>query len=325
MPTKKVKYYFNTNTLRYEKIEKSWKKIILQFFGLVSAGLVLGVVFLMLAYKFIDSPKEKLLRYEIEGLKQNYADVLNKAKENQEVLTELQKRDDNVYRVVFGAEPISKNIREAGVGGSDKYEYLDKFENGELMSQANVRLDQIGKRMSIQSKSYDDIAQMVKNKEVMLSSIPAIQPVSNKDLNRIASGFGYRIDPIYKTAKMHSGLDFAAPVGTPIYVTGDGVVELTEFSARGYGNHVVINHGYGYATLYGHMSRIACTQGQKVKRGDVIGYVGSTGKSTGPHLHYEVIKDATKIDPINFFHNDLTPDQYDKMLIMSSQQNQSFD
>ncbi len=325
MPTKKAKYHFNNQTLSYEKIERSWKKIVLQSLGFLCAALVVGVVFLGFAYKFIDSPKEKLLRFEIEGLKQNYEEIVQRSKQIENVLNDLQKRDDNVYRVVFGAEPLSKSLRDAGLGGSDRYATLDKYDNEELMKKTATLCDELGIKMAVQSKSYDEIAKMVTNKEAMLSSIPAIQPVSNVDLTRIASGFGYRIDPIYKTAKMHSGLDFAAPIGTPIYATGDGVIELTEFSSRGYGNHVVVNHGYGYATLYGHMSRLATTQGQKVKRGDVIGYVGSSGKSTGPHLHYEVIKDGTKIDPINFFHNDLSPEQYDKMLIISSQQNQSFD
>jgi murein DD-endopeptidase MepM/ murein hydrolase activator NlpD len=180
-------------------------------------------------------------------------------------------------------------------------------------------------QIAYQQKSYDDINEMVKNKEQLLAAIPAIQPVSNKDLNRIASGFGYRIDPVYKVKKLHAGLDFAAPIGTPIYATANGTVKESSFNGGGYGNHVVINHGYGYETLYGHMVRIKARVGQKVKRGEVIGWVGSTGKSTGPHCHYEVHKNGTPVDPVYFFYNDLTPEQYDRLLKLASASNQSFD
>jgi len=325
MSTKKAKYYFNTNTLRYEKIEIPWSRVIFQIFGFLCAAIVFGMFFLFLAYKFIDSPKEKILRNEIEGLKQNYDKMVAKSQKMEQVLLDLEIRDDNIYRSIFGSSPIPKSIRDAGVGGNRSYEGLEKYDNEELMKHSFEKLDEMGRKMAIQSKSYDEITKLIKNKEEMLASIPAIQPISNVDLTRIASGFGMRIDPIYKTGKMHNGIDFTSPTGTPIYATGNGYVEKIEFSARGYGNHVVINHGYGYASLYAHMSKIIVYNGQKLKRGDVIGYVGSSGKSTGAHLHYEVIYNSEKIDPINFFHNDLTPDQYNQMLILSNQSNQSFD
>jgi murein DD-endopeptidase MepM/ murein hydrolase activator NlpD len=186
-------------------------------------------------------------------------------------------------------------------------------------------LNNLGHYISAQKKSYNEIDDLLKNKEKLLVSTPAIQPVSNKDLTRVASGFGYRIDPIYKTVKLHAGLDFAAPQGTPIYATANGTVTVAGNTGNGYGNHVVINHGYGYETLYGHMVKVKARVGQQIKRGEVIGYVGSTGKSTGPHCHYEVHKNGQKIDPVYFFYNDLTPEQYDLLLKRAAAANQSFD
>jgi murein DD-endopeptidase MepM/ murein hydrolase activator NlpD len=243
----------------------------------------------------------------------------------QTVLNDLQDRDDNIYRVIFEAEPIPNEIRQAGFGGSDRYKDLEGYDNTALMKEATERLDRITKQIYIQSKSFDEVVKMAKGKEKLIASIPAIMPLNNKNLKHAPSGYGWRTHPIYKTQEFHPGMDFTAEQGTPIYATGDGIVEVADAAAQGYGNHVVINHGYGYQTLYGHMSKMATKPGAKIKRGDLIGYVGSTGLSTGPHVHYEVIKNGEKVNPINFYYNDLSPEEYQIMLEMSSKSTQSFD
>lgn len=274
---------------------------------------------------FIDSPKERILRSELNGLKQQYNVLDNEVNRLSDVLEGLHYRDNSVYRVIFESEPISNDEWQAGSGGINKYKKLEKYDNGELMIDISKRVDKLKKQMAIQSASYDNITDLVKGKEQMLASIPSIQPVSNKDLQRIASGFGVRIDPVYKVPKFHSGLDFTAPTGTEIYATGDGVVELVEFNYGGYGNQVIINHGYGYKTRYGHMSRFAVHRGQKIKRGEKVGYVGSTGKSTGPHLHYEVLKEDNAINPIYFFYNDLNDAMFAKIIERTKNAGQTLD
>jgi len=253
-------------------------------------------------------------------------DLVNqRLKQMSTVLEDLQDRDDNIYRVVFEAEPIPDEVRKAGFGGVNRYSKYKELENRDLLTETMRRTDILSKQIVIQSKSYDEIFTMIRNKAAMLSCIPAIQPVNNKDLKRMASGFGYRTDPIYKTTKFHAGMDFAATVGTEIYATGDGIVVRADADASGYGNHVRINHGYGYLTLYGHMSKISVRTGQRVKRGDVIGLVGNTGKSVGPHLHYEVHKNNEAINPVNFYYNDLSPEEYARMIELSGTENQAFD
>ena len=276
-------------------------------------------------FQFFDSPKEKTLNREIAQLTTQYDLVQDKLSQVELVLDDIQKRDDNIYRVIFEADPIPSSIRKAGYGGVNRYQELNGFKNTELVVETSKKLDQITKQLYIQSKSFDDIIELAKNKADMLAAIPAIQPVSNKDLSRMASGWGYRIHPIYKTRKLHTGMDFSAKTGTPIYATGDGKISKVRRSRKGYGNYVVIEHGYGYKTLYAHMSKYIVKKGQSVKRGEVIGYVGSTGTSVAPHLHYEVHKDGRKINPVNFYYNDLNPDEYEKMLEISSRSNQSFD
>jgi len=321
----KAKYYFNTHSLKYEKVVIPWGKRILRVLGFLATAIVFSVVIVAIAYAYLDSPKEKQLKREISQLTLQYEILQQRFNEMNDVLADLQHRDDNIYRVVFEAEPIPSSVRKAGYGGVDRYKALEGTANSELIIETMQKIDQLTKQMYIQSKSFDEIVELAKDKTVMLASIPAIQPVANQDLTRIASGFGYRIHPIYKTTKMHEGIDFTAPVGTEIYATGNGTVKVMEYDSRGYGNHVIISHGFGYETLYGHMSKINVRPGQKVNRGDVIGVVGSTGTSTAPHLHYEVIKQGNKINPVNFFYNDLTPEEYQKMIEISSQSNQSFD
>ncbi len=321
----KTKYHYNPKTLIYEKVEIGFRKRFLKFLSYIVTGLVFAVAVMLISYNYIDSPKEKRIKRENEQLRLQY-DILNKKIEQfAVVLEDIQSRDDNIYRVIFEAEPIPENIRKAGFGGVNRYKHLDGYENSDLVIETTKRLDKIAKELYIQSKSYDDVFIMAKQKEEMLASIPAIQPISNKDLTRMASGFGYRIDPVYKTNKFHSGMDFTAPTGTDIYATGNGKVVFIERSSKGYGNHVIIDHGFGYQTLYGHLSAFSVRLGQQVNRGDIIGKVGNTGKSVGPHLHYEVVKNELKINPVNFYFNDLSEDEYEKMILISTTSNQALD
>jgi murein DD-endopeptidase MepM/ murein hydrolase activator NlpD len=321
----KVKYYYDTRTLSYKRIELSGLKKLKRLFYFLIGSAFTGLIMIIVFFQFFDSPKEKRLNREIDILTSQYEIIEDKLNQVELVLDDIQNRDDNIYRVIFEAEPISKSIRKAGYGGVNRYQYLQGYSNSELIINTSEKIDQISKQLYIQSKSYDEIIKLAKNKTDMLAALPAIQPVSNKNLSRIASGYGYRIHPIYKTRKLHAGMDFSAKSGTPIYATGDGKISKLRKSRRGYGNHVIIDHGYGYKTLYAHMTKYIVRKGQKVKRGEVIGYVGSTGTSVAPHLHYEVIKDGRKINPADFYYNDLTPDEYEKMLEISSQNNQSFD
>ncbi|MCA1750495.1 MAG: peptidoglycan DD-metalloendopeptidase family protein [Cryomorphaceae bacterium] len=321
----KIKYKYNPNTLNYEKIQLTLKDRLKTLTVYVLTGLFFAGIIIALAYTFVDSPKELNLKRENAQLQQQY-ELLNKDMAQMErVLADIERRDDNIYRVIFEAEPISDGVRRSGVGGVNRYTHLKGFNNSDLVIESTRRLDQVAKRLYIQSKSFDDVIEMAKNKEELLAAIPAIQPVANKDLKRLASGYGYRIDPIYKVRKMHWGMDFSSPTGTDVVATGDGRVQKVVNSRGGYGKHLIIDHGFGYQTLYAHMSQTEVRRGQKVKRGDVIGKVGNTGKSTGPHLHYEVIKDGRKVNPANFYFNDLTPEEYDLMIEISSNANQSFD
>ncbi len=322
---KKIKYFYNTHTLRYEKLITPLRVKLLRLFGFLATVAVSAAIIVAIAFRYIDSPKEKLLRQQNEDMRDDYA-VLNKQLQQlQQQMSELENRDNNVYRSIFEAVPVHDSARIKAIEKSKELKLVQSMSEDELVKSITGQVNQLSMLMAYQQKSYADIEGMIKNKEQLLSAIPAIQPVSNKDLTRIASGFGYRIDPVYKVTKLHAGLDFAAPIGTPIYATANGVVTEADFNEGGFGNHVVINHGYGYETLYGHMVRMKAKVGQKVKRGEVIGYVGSTGKSTGPHCHYEVHKNGTPVDPVYFFYNDLTPDQYDRLLKLAAASNQSFD
>ena len=321
----KVKYQFNTKSLSYERIKPGTRDRMMRILSFAGTGVVFAALGVLIAYNTIDSPKEKQLNRELDQMRLEYDLVNQRLKQMSIVLEDLQDRDDNIYRVVFEAEPIPDEVRKAGFGGVNRYSKYKELENRDLLTETIRRTDILSKQIVIQSKSYDEIFTMIRNKAAMLSCIPAIQPVNNKDLKRMASGFGYRTDPIYKTTKFHAGMDFAATVGTEIYATGDGIVVRADADASGYGNHVRINHGYGYLTLYGHMSKISVRPGQRVKRGDVIGLVGNTGKSVGPHLHYEVHKNNEAINPVNFYYNDLSPEEYARMIELSGTENQAFD
>lgn len=321
----KIKYHYNTHTLKYERVEISAWKRTLRILGFLSTAVVFALIIIAFAYTYLDSPKEKQLKREIAILGLQYDNLKSRMKQMDVVLSDLQDRDDNIYRVIFEAEPIPLDVRKAGFGGIDRYKDLESYSYSDIMVETTQKLDKVAHQLYIQSKSYDELTRLVKNKNQMLSSIPAIQPIANQNLKHVGSGFGYRIHPIYKTTKMHTGMDFTAPIGVEIYATGDGLVMGEEHNMRGYGRYVRINHGFGYSSLYAHMSRVVVRPGQKVKRGQIIGYVGNTGASTAPHCHYEVRKNNVPINPINFYYNDLSPEEFEKMLEISSESNQSFD
>lgn len=322
---KKIKYYYNTNSLRYEKLVVPLRVKLLRILGFLASALVTALIIVVIAFRVIDSPKEMLMRRENERIKEDYRLLNARVKSIQQQMVELEQRDNHVYREIFEANPIPDSARAKSIEKQQEVKLAESMEDNELAYSIAATIDKLMSRIAAQKRSYTEIESMIRNKERMLAATPAIQPVSNKDLKRIASGFGHRIDPIYKTVKLHAGLDFAAPQGTPIYATADGVVRVAGNTGNGYGNHVIINHGYGYETLYGHQYRIKAKVGQRVKRGELIGWVGSTGKSTGPHLHYEVRKNRQHINPIYFFYNDLTPEQFDRIVKLAESSNQSFD
>ena len=323
----KVKYYYDSETLSYRKIEaKKGRKIgifLLSLLGMFLSGFLLLLVYINLPY--IETPKEKELKRELANLDLQY-ELLNKKMEQAEiVLSDMAERDNNLYRVYFEANPIPDEQRKAGFGGINRYKDLEGFDNSTLIIATNRRLDILTKQIVVQSRSLDEIAKMAEEKEKLLSAIPAIQPVRNEDLTRMASGFGYRTDPFTKARKFHYGMDFTAPRGTPIYASGDGVVTRADNTAAGYGRHIRIDHGYGYESLYAHLFKYNVRKGQRVKRGDLIGFVGNSGRSEAPHLHYEIFKDGDKINPINFYYGNLSPEEFAKMLELSKQENQSLD
>ncbi|WP_421762953.1 M23 family metallopeptidase [Ekhidna sp.] len=321
----KIKYYYDTESCRYERIKVSSWDIVVNLLGFLVVSSIIGLGIFFVTDHYFESPAKAALRKENEELKLYYEFLENDIAEANKMLGVLEERDDDIYRVVFGVEPIPDAIRSAGVGGSNRYrELLEKgLEREELILTNMQRIDKLKKQMYIQTKSYDNIMDMARDKEALLASMPAIQPVSNKELKRLASGFGYRMHPIYKVRKMHTGTDFSLPTGTPVYATGDGQVVYTKTKFSGYGKHIKVKHGFGYQTLYAHLSEFLVKPGQKVKRGQIIGYSGNTGGSTAPHLHYEVIKDNKKVNPVNFFYQDLSDEEYAEVLRLSSLENQS--
>ncbi len=321
----RTKYKYNPDSLSFDEINLTFKERFLRFFAYFIGSLLLALVYGGLFTVMFDSPKEEALKREIDQMNLQF-EILNRDMEKVEkVLTHLQETDDNLYRTIFEAEPIASSLREGGIGGVNRYAELSGYDNSKVVIETAERLDKIRKKVYVQSKSFDALIELASEKEEMLRRIPAIMPISNKDLKRTASGWGYRIHPIYKIRKFHYGMDFTAPTGTDIYATGDGVIKRVISSKRGLGKHIVIDHGYGYTTTYAHMNRFNVRQGQKVKRGDVIGFVGTTGLSTAPHLHYEVALNGKKVDPANYYFNDLTPDEYERMIELAMRSGQSFD
>ncbi len=319
------KYRFNPETLNFERIKlTAWQRA--KRIGLMlTPGLVVGLIGFVLLNQFLDSPKEALLRRENKQLLLHYELLNQKLAELGRVMTDVRRRDDNIYRVIFEADPLPESMRRAGVGGMDRYKDLEDFGSSEMVKSTRARLDLLSRQLVVQSRSLDEVASMVLLKQDMLASIPSIQPVANEDLTRTAGGFGWRIHPIHKINKFHAGMDFTAKVGTPIHATGDGKVVFAEYATNGYGMHVIIDHGYDYQTLYAHLSKIDVKKGQQVKRGDELGLIGNTGLSSGPHLHYEVHKGGEPIDPVNFFFNDLSPQEYAMMMELSRNAGQSLD
>ncbi len=315
---KKIKYFYNTHTLRYEKLVTPLRVKLLRFFGFLSALVVSSALVIYLWDRFFPKPRniEANRRYEV--LSENYKTIQRRVKDMQLQLVALEKRDNEVYRSIFEANPLPDSARAQMIEKKKEIDKISVIDEDEFAKNIAGQLNNMQARIKYQFDSYDAIEGLIKNQDAKLASIPAIQPVSNKQLNRIASGFGMRIDPVYGTPKMHRGLDFTAPQGTPIYATGDGRVKTAARMEGGYGNHVIINHGYGYQTLYGHMVRIKVRAGQQVKRGEVIGWVGSTGKSTGPHCHYEVSVNGQEVNPVYFFFNDLNAEQYDQILKLAA-------
>ncbi|QLE01727.1 M23 family metallopeptidase [Galbibacter sp. BG1] len=323
----KVKYYYDSETLSYRRIEPKKGKKIVNISLFVLASFLFGGICLLILLNtnLVNTPKELSQARELRNYEFQFELLNKKMTQIEEVLANIEDRDNNIYRLYFEASPIPSEQRTAGFGGVNRYKKLEGFNNSDLIIDATKKLEKLQKRLVIQSKSLDEITELAKEKEKLLAAIPAIQPVSNEDLTRMASGYGWRTDPFTKVRKMHYGMDFTSPRGTPVYATGDGVVTRADNRSSGYGEHIRIDHGFGYMSLYGHLSKYKVRPGQKVKRGDLIGLVGSTGRSEAPHLHYEVWKDDQRINPINFYYGTLSAEEYEALLHAASQENQSLD
>ena len=323
----KVKYYYDSENLAYRKVvtKKRIKVGFLLLFLVASALFGFLSFVILLNTPYFETPKNKMQARELENLKLNYAILNKKMRQVEDVVNFIEDRDNNLYRVYFNAAPIPSEVRNSGFKGSKRYETLEGYNNSQLVINTTKRVDALQKALSVQSESLDEILKLAKSKDKLLAAIPAIQPVRNENLKRMVSGYGYRTDPFTKIRKMHEGMDFTARTGTPIYATGDGVVQRADNTASGYGNHIVIQHGFGYKTLYAHLSKYKCRPGQIIKRGDVIGYVGSTGRSEGPHLHYEVHKNGKVVNPLNYYYGNISAVEYVAIAQLANQENQSFD
>lgn len=321
----RIKYYYDTETCKYERIKTSTTDIILNALGIFSLTLAMAAGILLISSSYFESPKELILKNEVKEMEFYYDNLRQEVNQLQNQLGNMEYRDDNIYRVVLGAEPIDKSIREAGIGGIDRYEDVKEKNviHEDIIVKLSENVDNLRRKIYIESKSQDEVVELAENKEKLFAAIPAIQPVANKQLIALASGFGWRIHPIYKVKKMHTGIDFAAAIGTPIYATADGTIDKVDISFSGYGKVIEIDHGFGYRSRYAHMHGFAVRQGQKVKRGDLIGYVGNTGLSTAPHLHYEVFVNGIHANPVHYFFNDLNPAEYEKIIELASIENQS--
>jgi murein DD-endopeptidase MepM/ murein hydrolase activator NlpD len=317
-------YKINPETLAMEQVKQGLGYWLRQTGIYILAGIILGVLFLFLFLTFFPSPREKQLLCEKESM-QSQLEILNQQVDQMQiVMTDLQQRDDNLYRVLFGAEPIPLSIRQGTQHKIDYYDSIAKMTDNQLAAELAQKVDMIAKELYTQAKSYDEVLEMAKNQEIRMENIPAIQPVMNKDLKRVASGYGMRIDPVYHVRKFHQGMDFSAPIGTEIYATGNAKVKFSGWK-QGYGNTVILDHGFGYETLYAHLYKSLVRKGQKVRRSDIIALVGNTGKSTGPHLHYEVRLNGKPVDPRNYYFYDLSPEEYDQMLQLSNNFGQMLD
>ena len=322
---KPTKYKFNPDSLSFDKIRLGIRTLLLKFLAYFVGSLIIALIYWGIFASFFDSPKEKALKREVEQMTIQYDLIHREMADVENVLTDLQKTDDNLYRTIFEAEPIPSTEREGGIGGVNRYEALEGFNNSKLIIETANRLDKIRKKVYIQSKSYDNLIKLAENKEDMLRSIPSIIPISNKDLTRTASGYGWKIHPFYKISKFHFGMDFTAPLGTEVFATGKGTVVNVLTTQRGLGKQIVIDHGFGYTSIYAHLSNFNVRVGQKVQRGDIIGFVGSTGTSVANHLHYEIKLNGANVDPVNYYFEDLSPEAYERMIEIASKTGQSFD
>lgn len=321
----RIKYYYDTETCKYERVRTRTSDVILNALGIGSMTVCMAVGLLILYSTYFESPKELMLQNEVKELEFYYQSLSKDVQTMSNILENVEYRDDNIYRVVLGAEPIEKSVRHAGVGGTERYMDIKEkdFSHQNMVVELHEKVDRLRRKLYIESKSQDEVVILAEKKEKQSASIPAIQPISNKQLVALASGFGWRTHPIYKVKKLHSGIDFAASIGTPIYATADGRIAEASVKFSGYGKMILIDHGFGYQTRYAHMHGFAVRQGQQVKRGDLIGYVGNSGLSTAPHLHYEVLLKGSQVDPVHYFYNDLTPAEYEKILELASIENQS--
>lgn len=321
----KVKYYYDSDTLSYRKIELRKRDKFKRMLGFFLSSILMGLLLMFITFQFIESPKEKAQKRELENMELSYGLLNKKMNQVEQVLEGIQHRDNEIYRLYFETNPIPEEQRKAGFGGVNRYKSLEGFENSDMIIDVSKNMDILSKQLYIQSKSLDEIINLAEDKEKLLAGIPAIQPIRKEDLSRMASGYGWRSDPFTKARKKHNGMDFTAPTGTPIYATGNGKVKRADNTASGFGEHIEIDHGYGYKTLYAHLSKYNVKRGQYVNRGDLIGFVGNTGRSVGPHLHYEVHKNGKPINPINFYYGNLTPEEFKEMLKTASQEGQSYD
>lgn len=321
----RIKYYYDPKTCKYERYKRSNWDIVLNSLGFFSLASVFAVIMLLSFNYFFESPKELMLKKENQELTLYYQLLEGEVTKLNHMMGDLQQRDDNLYRIIFETEPIPGEMRNAGIGGSDRYKEIKEkgLKQEDLVISLSQKVDALKRQMYVQSVSYDEVTDMAYKKEEYWAAVPAIQPILNESLNMLASGYGMRIHPILKVRKMHKGVDFAAPKGTPIYATGDGVVISVKTVFGGYGKHIEIDHGFGFTTRYAHMNEFKVKRGQKVKRGDLIGTVGNTGSSTAPHVHYEIMKDGRFVNPVNYFFKDLTPEEFDKILELSGRENQS--
>ena len=320
----KKKFQINPKTLVLEEVEYGIGYWLRQSGIYIISGIILGIVFLFLFLTFFPSPREKQLQREKEALQAQLSTLSQQVDQMQLVMTDLQQRDDNLYRVLFGAEPIPLSIRQGTQRKISYYEDIARMTNNQLSADLTLKVDVLEKELYVQSKSYDEIIEMAKNQEIRMENIPAIQPVLNKDLTRVASGYGMRIDPVYHVRKFHQGMDFTAPTGTEVFYTGNAKVKFSGWK-QGYGNTIILDHGFGYETVYAHLYKSLVRKGQKVRRSDIIGLVGNTGKSTGPHLHYEVRLNDRPVDPRNYYFYDLSPEEYDQMIQLSNNFGQMLD
>ncbi len=320
-----IKYKFNPDSLSFDKIRLGIRTLLFRSLAYFVGSVFVALIYWVIFAAFFDSPKEKALKREVQQMTIQYELIHREMANVENVLEDLQKTDDNLYRSIFEAEPIPSTLRDGGMGGVNRYEALEGYNNSNLVIETANRLDKIRKKVYVQSKSFDDLIKLALNKEEMLKCLPAIIPISNKDLTRTASGYGWRIHPIYKISKFHYGMDFTAPLGTDVYASANGTVVGVLSAQRSLGKHIIIDHGFGYSTIYAHLSNFNVRVGQKVQRGDIIGFVGSTGTSVANHLHYEIKLNGVNVDPVNYYFEDLSAADYEKMVEIASKTGQSFD